>query len=65
MANLNNDVNRFFLCVAVIVLVVQCSCAFGSLLSALAPSTNVALALAGPVLVPLVFIQYLFTLYSI
>jgi hypothetical protein len=41
MANLNNDINRFVLCVAIIVLVVQCSVGFGTFLSALAPSTNV------------------------
>ncbi|RNA38237.1 white-like isoform X1 [Brachionus plicatilis] len=53
MANLNNSADRFFICVAIIVLVVQCSLAFGCFLSAVAPSTNVALALAGPILVPL------------
>ena len=72
MANLNNNVDRFFICVCIIVLVVQCSLAFGCFLSAVAPSTNVgkkfvenlrikqnlnfykkkALALAGPILVP-------------
>nr|QNH67901.1 ATP-binding cassette transporter subfamily G-like protein 2 [Brachionus rotundiformis] len=53
MANLNNSADRFFICVSIIVLVVQCSLAFGCFLSAIAPSTNVALALAGPILVPL------------
>nr|APD26554.1 ATP-binding cassette transporter subfamily G-like1 protein [Brachionus koreanus] len=53
MANLNNNVERFFTCVCIIVLVVQCSLAFGCFLSAVAPSTNIALALAGPILVPL------------
>jgi hypothetical protein len=41
MANLNNDINRFVICVAIIVLVVQCSVGFGTFLSSLAPSTNV------------------------
>nr|QUF59467.1 ATP-binding cassette transporter Abcg-like2 [Brachionus angularis] len=53
MANLNNDAERFFICVGVIILVVQCSLAFGTFISAASPSTNVALALSGPVLVPL------------
>nr|UOU03353.1 ATP-binding cassette subfamily G-like 2 [Brachionus rubens] len=53
MANLNNDPGRFFICVSIIVLVVQCSLAFGTFLSAVAPSTNIALAIAGPILVPL------------
>ncbi len=53
MAGLNPDPWRFFICVAIIVLVVQCSLAFGTFLSAIAPNTNIALAFAGPVLVPL------------
>ena len=50
MANLNSDIWRFLTCVAIIVLVVQCSSAFGALLSVISPSTTVALAFAGPVL---------------
>lgn len=57
MANLNNDIWRFLTCVAVIVLVVQCSSAFGALLSVISPSTTVALAFAGPVLVPLMIFR--------
>ena len=53
MANLNPDPGRFFICMLVIVLVVQCSSSFGTFLSVVSPSTNVALAIAGPVLVPL------------
>ena len=41
MANLNNDGWRFLTCVAIIVLVVQASLAFGTFLSAASPSTNV------------------------
>ncbi|CAF0898548.1 unnamed protein product [Brachionus calyciflorus] len=66
MANLNNGPDRFFICVSIIVLVVQCSLAFGCFLSALAPSTNVALAIAGPILVPLmIFSGFLLNYESI
>jgi ABC-type multidrug transport system permease subunit len=53
MANLNNNADRFFIAVAIIILSVQCSLAFGGFLSVIAPSVNIALAFAGPVLVPL------------
>ena len=53
MANLNNKFDRFVIAVCIIILVVQCSLAFGTFLSALAPSVNVALAIGGPILVPL------------
>ena len=38
MANLNNDIAKFVLCVLVMVLVVQSALAFGTLLSVVAPS---------------------------
>jgi hypothetical protein len=41
MANLNPDFTRFLICCTVIVLVVQCSLAFGTFLSVVSPSTNV------------------------
>jgi hypothetical protein len=41
MANLNNEFNRFVVSVVIMVLVVQCSVGFGTLISSLAPSTNV------------------------
>ncbi len=53
MAGLNPEPGRFFVCTALIVLTVQCSLAFGTFLSAIAPNTTIALAFAGPVLVPL------------
>ena len=53
MANLNNNFERYVIAVVIIILVVQCSLAFGTFLSAIAPSVNIALAFAGPVLVPL------------
>jgi ATP-binding cassette, subfamily G (WHITE), eye pigment precursor transporter len=53
MANLNNELDRFFTCVLIVILVAQTSVSFGTFLSACAPSTNVAIAISGPVLVPL------------
>lgn len=53
MANLNPDPTRFIICIIIVILVVQCSLAFGTLISVASPTTNVALALSGPVLVPL------------
>ena len=38
MANLNSNINRFLICVLMIVLVVQCALAFGTFLSVSAPS---------------------------
>ena len=38
MSNLNNDINRFIVCVLVMVLVVQSALAFGTFLSVVAPS---------------------------
>ena len=38
MANLNNDLNKFVVCILVMVLVVQCSLAFGTLISVSTPS---------------------------
>ena len=53
MCGLNPDFGKFMICVAAIVLVAQCAVSFGSMLSALAPNVNAALALAAPILVPL------------
>ena len=60
MTNLNNAADRFIICVIVIILVVQCSHAFGTFLSAVSPSVDIALAISGPILVPLmIFSGYL------
>lgn len=53
MCGLNPNFGKFMICVAAIVLVAQCAVSFGSMLSALAPNVNAALALAAPILVPL------------
>jgi hypothetical protein len=53
MADLNHDPTKFFTCVAIVVLVAQIAISFGTFLSAIAPNTDVALALSGPLLVPL------------
>jgi ABC-type multidrug transport system permease subunit len=60
MANLNNDVDRYFICCAIIILVSNASVSFGRFLSAVAPSINVALGLSGPVLVPLMIFSGVF-----
>jgi hypothetical protein len=53
MSNLSNDVSKFFVCTGLIVLTAQAAVSFGNFLSAVAPSTSVAIALSGPLLVPL------------
>jgi ATP-binding cassette, subfamily G (WHITE), eye pigment precursor transporter len=53
MAGLNSDIEKFFICVGTIVLVANCAVSFGSFLSCACPSVNAALAISGPVLVPL------------
>ena len=53
MANLNNNINRFIICLVIINLVVQASFAFGTFVSAISPSVNIALAISGPLIVPL------------
>ncbi len=53
MSDLNNDLDVFFICVGVVMLVTQISVAFGTFLSAATPSTKAALSLAGPLLTPL------------
>ena len=59
MAGLNDKADRFLIATAVVVLVAQCAVSFGSFLSCAAPSVTVALALSGPVLVPLmVFLNF-------
>lgn len=47
MSNLNPDVGRFFICVAIIILVANTAVAFGNFISAAAPSANAALGLSG------------------
>lgn len=47
MSNLNSDVGKFFICAGIIILVANTSVAFGSFLSAAAPSANAALGLSG------------------
>nr|UOU03360.1 ATP-binding cassette subfamily G-like 10 [Brachionus rubens] len=52
MADLNKEGNRFWICMALIILVAQCSVSFGTFLSSVAPNTNTALAVTGPILAP-------------
>ncbi|RNA30833.1 white isoform X1, partial [Brachionus plicatilis] len=52
MSDLSREGNRFAICVFMIILVAQCSVSFGTFLSAVAPNTNTALALTGPILAP-------------
>ncbi len=60
MSNLNNDGGRFLICCLIIILVANCSVSFGECISAAAPSLNVALAMSGPVLVPLMIFSGFF-----
>nr|UOU03355.1 ATP-binding cassette subfamily G-like 5 [Brachionus rubens] len=60
MSNLNNDVGRFFICVAIIILVANCAVAFGSIISTLAPSAAAATGLSAPILVPLMIFSGFF-----
>ena len=53
MANLGDNLHSFFITLGMIILVAQTSVSFGTFLSVSAPNTNAAIALAGPVLVPL------------
>ena len=50
MSNLNNDINKFFICGSLVVLAAQASLAFGHFLSAVSPSSTVATGIAGPFL---------------
>lgn len=52
MADLNNDLSRFLICAAMLILVAQTAVSFGTFLSACAPNTNSAIALSGPIIVP-------------
>jgi len=60
MANLNNDAGRFLICCGIVILVSNIAVSFGGFISAVAPSTNVALGLSGPVLVPLMIFSGMF-----
>jgi hypothetical protein len=63
MANLNNDLDRYFICAGILILVAHTAVSFGTFLSACAPNTNVAIALSGPVLVPqMIFAGFLINL---
>jgi hypothetical protein len=53
MADLNNDIHRFLYCLLIVVLVSHTSASFGIFLSATSPNADTAIALAGPMLVPL------------
>lgn len=53
MSNCNSDAGRFIICVAIIVLAANVAVAFGSFISAVAPSANAAIGLNAPLLVPL------------
>jgi len=60
MANLNNDGGRFLLCCLIVILVANCAVSFGEFVSAAAPSLNAALAMSGPLLVPLMIFSGFF-----
>ena len=62
MAGLNNDVDKFFITCVTIILVSNCAVSLGTFLSAAAPSLNIALALAAPILVPLMIFSKIFSL---
>lgn len=53
MTGMNETAEKYFTCCAVIVLVAITAISFGSFLSLVTPSLNAALALAGPLTVPL------------
>ncbi len=53
MSNLNSDYVCFLYCCLTIILVANAAASFGSLISALAPSVNAAVALGAPLLLPL------------
>lgn len=53
MVDLNNDIDKFFICCAAIILCSLCAVSLGSFLSAASPSLNVAIGIAAPILVPL------------
>jgi ABC-type multidrug transport system permease subunit len=60
MIDLNNDPIKYLICCAGIILSANSAVAFGGLISAIAPSVNVALAIAGPILVPLMIFSGFF-----
>ena len=53
MSNLNDNGERFIICCITIVFIANVASSFGTLISAIAPSTNVAMSISAPVLVPL------------
>jgi ABC-type multidrug transport system permease subunit len=60
MAALSDDVHKFFVTAAILIIVAQTACAVGTFVSVTAPNTNAALAIAAPVMVPLmIFSGYL------
>lgn len=56
MSNLSDSITNFLTCTGIIILSAQASVSFGNFLSAVAPNTNVAIALSGPLLVNTHFI---------
>jgi hypothetical protein len=60
MAGLNSDIERFLICVGTIILVANCAVSFGSFLSCACPSVSAALAISGPILVPLMIFSGFF-----
>jgi ABC-type multidrug transport system permease subunit len=60
MSGLDEKAEKFLICCAVIVLVSNCAVSFGSFLSTVAPDVNAALALSGPLLVPLMIFSGFF-----
>lgn len=60
MCNLTNDGAKYIICCVIIILVANVSVSFGEFISATSPSPNVALALSGPILVPLMIFSGFF-----
>jgi len=53
MVGLNSSIERFACCVLILELIVQCAVSFGYLISCISSTPQIAMALAGPVLMPL------------
>lgn len=60
MANCYYDVGHFFLAAVIIIYTVNVAVAFGTFLSAVAPSANAALAMNAPLIVPLMIFSGFF-----
>ena len=60
MCGLNPEFDKFVICVCTVVLVANSAVAFGSMLSAVAPNVNAALAITAPLLIPLMIFSGFF-----